>query len=1012
MILPESNVSLNLHKTRENGPTLAYNQVLESLKPLSTEHFFVEAAEQLSLALNTRYVMITQRYTFPVSKLKTLSFWDTDQIKDNFEFMPDNTPCGEVIAGDGQFHFFANDVQALFPQAPGLEALEAISYAAVPILDSKREVSGHIAILDVKPLQDKERVRAILEAYANFASLELERRQTQETLDILTKGFNLPLGKNCFKQLVQMAGDTFDINFAFIGQHSNADSRVIETLALYNRGQFLGPMTYSLDNAPCDAVVGKQAEAFPSDLQALYPNFPLLQELDAEAYIGVPLFDANNQSIGVFSLVNQKPIPQAGRIKTLLHAFANKAAYEIERVKNEQALHYYSGIVSTTDDFMAFIDKEYIYKAINQTYCVQFSRSKQDIIGHSVKQLHGADLFQLIKQTIDTAISSGATATCEFWRSYPDGTKHFIQCRYNPYYDANSDITGVSVVARDLSELKSAQDALLASEQRLQSLYDDTPSMFFTLGTDRTIKSVNAFGAAELGYQMAELVGQSLSTFVHHEDRVHLDIALNNCFSNPDTIQHWELRKKHQNGTTLWVKETARLVLDSKQQQQLFIVSEDISERHKLSQRLSYQASHDALTGLINRHEFERRTQQLLDTIIEDKAQHVMCYLDLDQFKIINDSCGHLAGDTLLKNISSLLTLKIRRGDTLARLGGDEFGILMAHCSITQAQSIAESIRQLIEDFNFVWNDKTYSIGASIGLVRIDDNTDSIVSIMSTVDTACYAAKDAGRNRVVIYSETDQEMTKRRVDMGWVQRIQDALDNDKFHLYSQKIVTVKPGLHNKPSYELLLRLFEEDGDIILPGAFLPSAERYHLATKIDQWVVEHAFNWLASLGAKVNDFQYCTINLSGNSLDDESFLDFALSQITRPDISGHKICFEITETAAISNLSGAIKFIRELSQHGCLFALDDFGSGVSSFGYLKNLNVDFIKIDGSFVKDLVTDPIDYAMVKSINDIAHVMGKKTVAEYVENDDILAALQDIGVDYAQGYGIGRPCPLSNI
>jgi diguanylate cyclase (GGDEF)-like protein/PAS domain S-box-containing protein len=1008
----EKNLNLTLQHEHATDPDSAYRKLIEQLNALSSENFFVEAAEQLALALGTRYVMITQHHPLPVSKLKTLSFWDTDQIKDNFEFMPDDTPCGEVIAGDGNFHYFANNIQALFPRAPGLVNLCAASYAAAPIFDSSHNITGHVAILDTKPLQNEAWIRSILEAYAHYAGLELERIQTQNTIEALTQGYGLPLGKDCFKQLTQIAADTFDIDFAFIGQQASPDSRIIESLAVYHRGEFLEPITYSLDNAPCDTVVGKQAQAFPADLQTLYPNFPLLQQLNAEAYIGVPLFDSNNESIGVFSLVHQEPIQQVERIKTLLEAFATKAAYEIERLKNEQALQYYSGIVSTTDDFMSFIDKDYIFRAINQNYCTVFSKPRSEIIGHSLEELHGSETFQLLKQGIDEAISQGKTSIIEFWKRYSDGTEHFLQTKYHPFYDSEHNITGVSAVARDLSELKHAQDALTNSEQRLQSLYDETPSMFFTLGNDKKIKSVNAYGAKELGYQVEELIDKPIHDLFYQDDHHQLDSAINCCLTGLGSVQHWELRKKHKNGTPLWVKETARLVQDQAQNDQLFIVSEDISERHKLSQKLSFQASHDALTGLINRHEFERRTQQLLDTVVEDKAQHVMCYLDLDQFKIVNDSCGHLAGDTLLKSISSLLNLKVRKGDTLARLGGDEFGILMTHCSIEQAKIVAESIRQLIHDFNFVWQEKTYSIGVSIGIDTIDKDTDSITTIMGTVDAACYAAKDSGRNRIVVYSETDQELNQRRGDMGWVRRIQEAIDQNKFCLYGQKIVDVTPNSTAKPSYELLLRLREDDGEIIPPNAFLPAAERYNLATRIDQWVIQNAFDWLASLGSRIDDFRYCTINLSGNSLDDAGFLEFVIFQIEQSKIPSHKICFEITETAAISNLAGAIKFINELSKRGCSFALDDFGSGVSSFGYLKNLAVDFIKIDGSFVKDMATDPIDYAMVKSINDIAQVMGKKTIAEYVENDAIMACLKEIEVDYAQGYGIEKPQPINEI
>ena len=524
---------------------------------------------------------------------------------------------------------------------------------------------------------------------------------------------------------------------------------------------------------------------------------------------------------------------------------------------------------------------------------VTFSKPRPEIIGHSLEELHGSETFQLLKRGIDEAISQCKTSIIELWERYPDGTEHFIQAKYHPSYDSEKNITGVSPVARDLSELKQTQDALANSQQRLQSLYDDTPSMFFTLGEDRTVQSVNAYGARELGYQINELVGNPIHDLFYPDDHHQLNFAINNCFADFGSVQHWELRKKHKNGATIWVKETARLVQDQAQNDQLFIVSEDISERHKLSQKLSFQASHDALTDFIHHHEFGRLIQQLLDSVIEEKAEHVMCYLDLDQFKIINDSCRHLTGDTLLKILSSLLHPKIRKGDTLARLGGDEFGILMAHCSVGNAKTIAESIRQLIQDFNFICQDKTYAIGASIGLVAIDKGTDSIATIMGAVGTACYAAKDVGRNRIVIYSETDREVNQRRGDMRWVRRIQEALELNKFCLYGQKIVNVNPSNTNKQSYELLIRLREDDGEIISPNAFLPAAERYNLAKKIDQWVVQNIFAWLVSLGSGIDDFKYCTINLSGNSIDDTSFLSFVIFQVEQSEIPGHKIYFEI-----------------------------------------------------------------------------------------------------------------------
>jgi len=429
--------------------------------------------------------------------------------------------------------------------------------------------------------------------------------------------------------------------------------------------------------------------------------------------------------------------------------------------------------------------------------------------------------------------------------------------------------------------------------------------------------------------------------------------------------------------------------------------------------RLSYQAAHDALTGLPNRREFEVRLERALKTARDLNEEHTLCYLDLDQFKIVNDTSGHVAGDELLRQLAALLQARLRDRDTLARLGGDEFGVLLENCNLQQAQPIAELLRQLVKEFRFVWHDKSFAIGVSIGLVPITAESDGLSSLLSYADAACYAAKDRGRNRVHVYQAEDADLVKRQGEMQWVTLITRALEENRMRLYVQPILPLHPHTEADTHYEILLRMLGDDGELVLPMAFIPAAERYSLMPSIDRWVIGAVFTAFPALFPHAQDGKsICTINLSGHSLCDEKFLDFIERQFNINQIPCAAICFEITETAAITNLTEAIRFIHALKAKGCKFSLDDFGSGLSSFTYLKNLPVDYLKIDGAFVKDMEIDPMDRAMVESINHIGHVLGLKTIAEYVESEIILDHLKQIGVDYVQGNWLIEPQPLSTL
>jgi diguanylate cyclase (GGDEF)-like protein/PAS domain S-box-containing protein len=577
----------------------------------------------------------------------------------------------------------------------------------------------------------------------------------------------------------------------------------------------------------------------------------------------------------------------------------------------------------------------------------------------------------------------------------------------------NNDELGVLVDAFNdlISTVETQNQSLTRAKDRYLALYDDNPTMVFNLSEGGLILSVNRTGAKQLGLTVEELQDCSVFNFIHPIDLPIMHALVEHCLFNPLFVHKHELRQVCHNGRIIWVRATARSFENEHQQSSLLLVCEDVTEAHDLSEQIAYQASHDTLTGLANRSEFDRHIKELVTLVHADNSEHALCYLDLDQFKVVNDTCGHLAGDELLRQLGDLLRKNLRRHDFVARLGGDEFGVLMYNCTLGEAFQACEKIRDMIRDFHFGWEDRSFTVGVSIGVSSINVTSGNAVDLLKEADAACYAAKDKGRNRVHVFRPDDEELALRHGEMQWVSKIKQGLEQNRFCLYGQPIVPFSEndeGLH----FETLIRYRDDKGHIVPPGAFLPAAERYNLVSALDRSVISHLFEWIAKKPNFLENLSICSINLSGVSLSDESMLAFISEQFSLWAIPTHKICFEITETAAIANLSCATKFINHLRERGCSFSLDDFGSGLSSFAYLKNLPVDFLKIDGLFVKDIVDDEVDLAMVRAINEVGHIMGKKTIAEFVENEQIFNLLNELGVDYAQGYGIGKPVPLDEL
>jgi diguanylate cyclase (GGDEF)-like protein/PAS domain S-box-containing protein len=624
----------------------------------------------------------------------------------------------------------------------------------------------------------------------------------------------------------------------------------------------------------------------------------------------------------------------------------------------------------------------------------------------------GAELMRIIPPADQEAIHDALRRTIHRGEPYliehrvvaPTGSLRWLSVRGQLLTDERGRrILGVSA---DITEHKLAEEALLAEQERAAVTLASIGDGVVRTDAQGRVDYLNPVAEQLLGYPLAEAIGRPLGEVYHVVEEASGKPRPNpveRCLAAGYVVVHTGhsvlLRR---DGEQFAVRDTAAPVRDrSGAISGAVLVVQDVTQLRGLEREMLYLARHDSLTGLINRRELERQLEAAIMSAGSGR-QHCLCYLDLDEFKLVNDSCGHIAGDELLRQLTALLAAHVREADVLARLGGDEFGVLLRDCSLQGAAAAAENLCRTVRQFRFCWEDRVFEIGVSIGVVPITAHSGTLSQVLSAADAACYVAKEHGRNRVHLYQPDDRAMAERYGEMQWVHRIQRGFEDRRFHLFQQPI---KPFVAGEEISEILLRLRGEDGEQLPTPSFIAAAERYHLIRTIDRWVVEEALQAIAKVGG---DRVYA-VNLSGQSLGDPAFLDYVLSRVRRGSVPPRRLCFEITETASIANLGRARQFIAALKEVGCRFVLDDFGSGLSSFAYLRSLPVDFLKIDGEFVRHMMADPVQRALVQSIHQVGHLMGLTTIAESVEDETTWMALRDIGVDYAQGYWLGMPEPL---
>ena len=730
-----------------------------------------------------------------------------------------------------------------------------------------------------------------------------------------------------------------------------------------------------------------------------------------------PIKAAEGGTLGSLGVYRAEPgLPGAADAAIMAHA-AQLAGIAIERRLAEQALR------SSEAKFRGLFESiaEGVYQSGKDGRLLSVNPAFIAILGYSsAEELYALPSVALLywnpadrAEFMRRVESEGEIRNAEFCMRTRDGQQVVILENARAVRDAGDRITGYEGTIANITERKRAEQAIFAEKERAQVTLQSIGDAVISTDAEGRIEYINPVAETLTAWSRAVARGRPIGdvlNLVNEITREPIENPLVCALGRGETgpaADHSVLLTR--TGQEVAIQESAAPICDRQGRViGAVIVFHDVTKERRLKRALSYQASHDALTGLINRREFDNRLHAAVLSAQRGEGAYALLYIDLDQFKVVNDTCGHQAGDRLLRDVTGLLQGRVRASDTIARLGGDEFGVLLEGCTPEQSARVADGVRQAIKEYRFIWGATTLSVGASVGVVQISAETESVAAVMSAADIACYAAKDEGRNRIHVY-EADGVSNRHR-EMHWVARVTRAAEENRLELFFQPIVRI--GADEAPTFhELTIRLRDDDGRLVPPSEFIPAAERYNVMSIIDRWVVIRAVELLKRRREAGGTLPMLAVNLSGTSLNEQAFAEFILHTVGEPDIAS-ALCFEITETAAVTSLSNVTFFMRELKARGCKFALDDFGTGLSSFMYLKTLPVDYLKIDGQFISQIATDPVDRSMVEAISKVGRALGIATVAEWVESEAVLDELKRIGVDFAQGYHMARPLPLAQL
>ncbi len=852
-----------------------------------------------------------------------------------------------------------------------------------------------------------------------------------------------------------------DVEYAYITK-INESGMSAEILGLLDHGMFSSNITYSLANTPCEEVIKNGRLVHNRDFSNYFPDCGHELLKDASSYIGIRLTDKNENVIGMIAIASNTTIEDTNLAENILTIATSRAIIELEyQVEINNSKRYQQGL-KLIDDWIARLitegyDREAFFKnicraaqEITRSQLATFPVVKKDRDTYHFLAACGTQSEKLEGLTLDVAdgglcawtilndenllindVTSDPRAQKELSKEFyiKSALLTPVTLKGQPYgaiavfraYDEFDQIdeqlitqfsqsVQMAIINMQLvSDMKSERER---AEVTLHSIGDAV----ITTNVNGEIEYMNHVAESLTGWSLDDAKNKPVQNVFRIED---LDTGepihdvVKSCLYDGISINKSILSLASRHGEKKDIESSISPILNtSGNAEGVVIVFHDETQRRQLEKTIKHQAAHDPLTNLLNRDAFDIRLSDHVYDAKNNNKHHVLCYLDLDRFKLINDTAGHSAGDQCLIQVTSLIQSCIRSNDVLGRLGGDEFGLILKNCTQKGAMKIAGNITRIISEMKFNWDGCDYSLGVSIGINPLSKNSQDAADALRKADLACYTAKDHGKGQVYTYEEEDSELIRRQEETYWATRISEAIENNRLQLYAQPIVALKNKKLQKRHVEILIRLLDENNNLISPNAFIPAAERYNLMHLIDRKVIFETFSFINKYSGKDENITHYSINLSGNTLDDKEIISYIENTAKKFKIDARLICFEITETAAIKNLRKAKTLIKTLKASGFKFALDDFGSGLSSFQYLKNFPVDYLKIDGSFVSDMVNNNIDHAMVAAINEVAHIMGIETIAEYVENDQIIKKLRDLNVDYGQGYGIEQPKPIKVI